>query len=451
MYESRFGKSQSSLLIIVSLVGIFSIVWLISTFLAARGVKTTVRETELHKLSSYINLAKGFSREALLLSSHTAVQEVAGNGGEISVEGRTWICNGKDTSPSVDEVRYFLSNKTLETLQNYINSFHIEDLPTVNVTNFTCVDYDVSEKSVFSGENDELFNVAAYGSDVTVTYKDDKIESNNDIYQGVSRVRFWYMYRKFKEWVATEASLFNSCVCDCSSHACVSGPISGECSQHGSFYRCVKSCVDASLNRLRDTFSDNDIRCYAKIECCYVEVEDWCEPVYGQECLPWDNPPRCGGCQYKDAGELCSEEYIPKYGLGERESYCEGSCWVSGYVKTSVKVHFTCEDNKYLLSTRGERKLIFSVGATSSVETPCMEDKECICPAPLPGCDGDYIQDCVCPLPNPCGGDCRGYCRYERSPCPPVRSDVTMPGGGGGATPTAAPRREQEAPRIGNP
>ena len=146
------GKSQSSLLIMVVIVSIFIVSWIISVFSSVSQQERLMERLKLLKISSYLDFLKGFSREALLLSSHAAIQKVASMGGEINElnEPRSWICNG-DVSPEVAEVKHFLSEETKKYLNQYLEKLEIEDLPSINLTNFTSVDYDLNSQNIFGG------------------------------------------------------------------------------------------------------------------------------------------------------------------------------------------------------------------------------------------------------------------------------------------------------------
>jgi len=393
------------------------VVWVLEGMRFSREAISGKEQILRLKFYHYANQIKGFVREALVLSVHSAELEAAATGGEITMRGtpRTWICNGVDTSPKVDEVRYFLSNKTTELLNEYVWNFKIEDLPIVSLSNFTCVDYDVNEEDVFSGKVDEEFDVGAYGFTFSVTYGGNSLNSSGEVYDKVTQNRFWYLYRNFKDWVSGEAPKFQACICSCLPKICSCGG-KGKCIQCPSFYRCVKNCISKSLNRLKNRF-DRFVECTASMPCCIYEL-DVCEER-GRECRLWKNPWDCKGCDIAEAGDLCSEVVLEtklKTLEGEGDQ-CEGACEVWGEPRAALRVTFSCTDKKYGLSTSGQittRRLKFIVGATSNVKGYCYQKKDCIC-WPEYG-----ERECKCPLPVWCAENCRGECEYIPAPEPPT-------------------------------
>lgn len=237
-------KSQSSLLVLVSLVGIFLIAWISSLFLSISSSQRSVEETLLSKIMMYLDYIKGFTRDAFILAVHAETRYVASQGGHAASMSypRSWICNS-DVSPSVDEVRFFLSNETMDSLNDYIKNFKINDLPMINITNSTCVDYDVNENTVFSGKNDEKFNVGSYGSRAKVVFENNTVSSGNEVYEEIAQDRFWFMYRKFKEWMPAAENILVGGTCSCLSEIC-NCPVSHE---PGGCYPCQETCPGFNL------------------------------------------------------------------------------------------------------------------------------------------------------------------------------------------------------------
>lgn len=310
------GKSQSSLLIMVVIVSIFIVSWVISAFSSISQQERIMEKLKLSKISSYLDFLKGFSRGALLLSSHAAIQKVANMGGEINElnKPRIWICNG-DVSPGLDDVKDFLSEETKKYLNRYIENLETEDLFSTNITNFTSVNYDINLKNIFGGKNDERFNISAYGSKINITLEGNSVASENNIYEEIARVRFWYMYRIFKKW-ATSTSL-SFCVRNCldCENTCLD------------FKSCVDSCVDEALQELQNLF-DEHVECTASLECCYAESGECSDPL--QECIK------------------CITNQVE--------------------VRAAVGTKFSCKDYKYLLSVEGDRHLVFFVNTNIWIE-----------------------------------------------------------------------------------
>jgi len=328
---------------------------------------------KLSKISKYMDALKGYSRYALLLSVHAATQNITRGSGGISDTGvpRNWICND-DVSPDVDDFRFFLSEITLDYLNEYLAKAEIDDLPIQDIGEFTCVDYDVNDDSI--EENDESFNVGAYGSTLEITLGDDVVSSSNDIYEEITQERFWYMYRVFKEWSGEEAERLKSGVCGCLIHVCGCGDssdYSGDCESCGEtcqrFQNCVESVIDDAGLRLKTRFNDPLIDCRANLVGCYHERGGSCSY---NKCKDW-LAPKCNICEIEDAEELCVKS-LSFQSNGDIEHldrlYFSGSSEARG----SMEADFSCTDKKYFLSVEGDRNLVFSIHATVKV-------KKCIC------------------------------------------------------------------------
>jgi len=414
---------EASLLILLCIVVIFIVAWMFNLFLFSSEEKRSVREIQFTKLSKYLNLVKGFTRTASILSVHEAVKEIAVEGG--GTEGfypRDWICSG-DVSPDIRTMRYFLSERTLAFLNNYLVNLDIEDFPDVGIRNFSCVDYDVETGSVMSGMNDEKFNVGAYGSKVNITFRDNTLVSSNDLYQEISQVRFWYMYRKFKEWVRKTSLVANmgKClhfICDCVNNDSL---VQEECGSCPLLEECVMSVVNESLRELNETFNDEFISCTVTVWCCHFGSASCSVP----ECED------CCKCNILERGELCAERLAGIQSLREESlktrvneifmnsstifSYSEKPCVYWRGNRLDVSMYFSCTDKKYFLSTEGDRTLTFNVGANVDVINPydCLLTDECernedeCCEERNGNCTRYY---CKCPDFSWCIDYCSGKC-----------------------------------------
>jgi hypothetical protein len=369
------------LLVAIVLVSIFTILLIINIFSRTASEKRMISRTELSKLSTYLDFFKGFSRAALLFSVHAGTKTVAGFGGEISKSGlpRNWICNF-DVSPSVDEVRYFLSNQTLEYLNRYVPNMKIEDLPQINVSNFTCVDFDVNN-AVFSGAYDEAFNVSALGSEINVSLQENMVSSKNEIYEEIEKVRFWYMYRKFKEWASS--TRFRDYVASCEPILCqkyTCNYFDFACSDDADLEGCVNNAVQNALKELNSIFNDKYVKCKATLTCCNAVAMKCQQP-----------PPceKCCACEKEEAGELCGKKYVQtsssKFSYTQSDnpykiSFSGTGCSYWQGNRLDVEADFSCTDEKYLLSVPGDRKLTFTVHATANIVVPndCRRDEQCI-------------------------------------------------------------------------
>lgn len=368
-------KSQSSLTILLSAVVVFLVLWVYYQF-KFTGIETrVVKSFELAKFSKYLDVTKVFSRTSLILSSHNAADDVASKGGLAGTEmARSWICNGP-TPPDVKEVRFFLSDETLVLLNRYIESFHMEDVLKVNVTNFTCVDIPVEQGDVEQGKYDERYPVNAYGSEISVSRESEIVSSKNDLSDEIALVRLWYMYRKFKEWTDTYGPTYASRMCSCLEMICPcprKGIAGSElCKSCPGYKTCVDNTIEWALKQLKGVFNDPDVICTANLYCCYYEHEP-CAPA-PDYCEFWDAP-YCKDCNLVEPRELCVEKI--SFSDSPEEEY--GLVWDD--VRGSNKAWFECKDYKYFVSTPlGTKQLDFRVDATT-----VFHRKGCIACNPCP-------------------------------------------------------------------
>jgi len=355
------------------------------------------------RLTKYLDFLKGYSRTALVFSTHTAAKSVANSGGSGAFSGatgpRNWICNSA-IPPDVNEVRFFLSNETLRILNTFIeneNKIKKDEMIDYFVEKFKCVDYDVSEYSVDSGVNDLRFNVGAYGSTVNASFKTDSVVSQNDIYLEISKIRFWYMYRVFKNWVKDITPKLMTEVCGCEETLCLCPEFSKDsCEKCEPLMNCIRYILDSARKELEERLEDNDMDdgidfdCDVKIDCCYAEMHD-CEE-YEIGCKDWKNY-ACYECvKPENVPDTCSKSFIfstesVDYGSVDYEnltilSLNPGTCGVCRQWrknKASVIATFYCTDKKYALSVEDVKHLTFGVKATISLEKPvsCEYIEEC--------------------------------------------------------------------------
>jgi hypothetical protein len=414
-------KSQSSLLVLIAIVSIFIIVWIFQIFSSSTSYQKSIGETLLSKIMKYLDYVKGFTRTALIFSTHASTQFIAGQGGQTSNTGfpRSWICNA-EVSPSVNDVRFFLSEETRNALNKYIKNFKIYDLPQINITNSTCVDYDVNSTSVISGKNDEEFYVGAYGSKINITLENNSVTSDNEVYEKIAQDRFWYMYRKFKEWAPQGANILSGGTCSCLPEICACGnsqgvggcePCANSCP---GFQSCLQNVIENARQALINTFNDEYVTCSANLIGCYHELEP-CSGTFA--CVDWEDAPACKDCFIENTGELCGKSILSErrqtqsfvsissdlsqfFSYSKNKIYFSDSCSnkkckVWSETKGSMEVVFSCTDKKYLLSVAGNRNLIFSVHAMVKLRSiNCYKEESCV----------ESNGECVCPPGSWCTG-----------------------------------------------
>lgn len=402
-------KSQSSLLIILAVVaiGAFSLIYFL--FSGVESQESIIKNFMYFKLSTYLDYIKFFYRISLHFSTHLGASEVAKRGG-ISQTGenypRSWICNQVDV-PSVEEVRFFLSNETLAFLNNYIKNFNQSEILRINLSKVSCVDFKVSEQEVKAKKYDESFEALLAGSNIFIALDEENVTSLGDLTERISFIRFWYMYRKFTEWAETYGPLYIQEMCRSLSKICYCQG-RGKCENCREFLLAVESVAKNGLENLEKIFSDPYVKCEYSITCCVYEKDD-CPLITYEGCYEWQ--PKCGDCAKLPYSKPC---------LGLQE--CSGSCGYYAEVKGATKVIFSCRDTKYFVSTpSGPKELIFKVDATTFLrKIDCYETAPC---KYIPTSEGSgqcveispgkcYIvypgYECKCPLRVYCSQNCQG-------------------------------------------
>lgn len=405
------------------------------TFSQISTQEKTIKQLKLLKLSEYLEYFKGYSKNALILSTHSAVRYIASLGGSITESGnpRNWICTNPN-APSVNEVRYYLSESTNRTLNEFVkrmNQTKEMEIVSTYIGRFGCVDYDVSASSVNSGENDEAFNVGGYGSYLTLRYQDDIINSTNDIYEQILKVRFWYMYRIFKEWADEDTIKIYLCGCleDVCNSDCDSNP----------FKSCYENALELARQDLQRKF-DEYVTCTVTFPssdsssgssfggaagpCCYVESEE-CVDVK-RECEGWDAP-KCNRCDVGRPKTLCSYtiqlkddkesfgkkeyffnntyQYSPRFQITPIDKCSLKKCEYWQETREAIEAIFSCKDNKYLLSTEGDRQLTFTVYVSVSLKGKhCYKSEPCQCSGIVDPITGECIGTCECKQGTWCTG-----------------------------------------------
>jgi len=302
-------KSQSSLLVLVVIIAIFSILFFSSQYSNVSLQKSGLKDIELSKIITYLDELKGFSRQSALLASHAAAKDVALKGGSNS--SVTWIKNFDRQPPAVGDVRYFLGTENQAFLNKYMKNLYIEDFLNISYSNFTCSNVDVSEDSVNSGSNDEKYNTGNFGSSLAIRENEEHANSTNDISTETSQVRFWYLYRKFKDWTyqtTLPQDIFECVRNEFNFFSLVTGSDNVVCD-----YRIppsLRACVEAAANKasqdLNKTFSDPYVEVGYNINC-------FCAGVVYVDCHNLDPRPTTLPCAKNDrpaADELCGNIII---------------------------------------------------------------------------------------------------------------------------------------------
>lgn len=361
-------SGQSSLILLVGIIAVVLVVWISNRFSEVSLQSRLISSEKLNKITKYLDFVKGVSKDSLVLSAHQGTYEVAR-------KNMHYICNDP-VPPSTNEIRYELSESTKRILNRYIDNIQISDESVkADVSGYNCVDYPVDNMKLNVGILDENFPVSAYGSKIEIVLDENKVSSKNDISESVVRDRFWFMYRKFKDW--SRKSKFTELVCEnCMDSVCNcqgQEPITscGDCPE---LLQCVRDKVVFFIeNELDEIFSDPYVECSGEVNCCYAETED-CVPRY-DGCLVWDKENECMQCDEDRSENVCVENILERLisGLQGGNAYAQTTTpnqwWICENWKearVAVNTIFTCVDKKYELSIPSveDRYLKYTVQAS---------------------------------------------------------------------------------------
>lgn len=396
MLTYTIGKAQASLLLLLFLVFVVLAGWLWGQFMVSSFLARLGKESVLTKLAGYVDTIKGFSQNAQVLAIHEACRHVAAQGGQTSATGfaRSWVCNA-DVSPSLRSVKFFLSNLTTDYLNSYLLKLKFEDLPTVHVSEYTCTEFEVDEK-VYEGTFDERFNVSSIGSTINVTLEADAVRSSNHVRQEISQLRFWYMFRIFKQWAPEGASIIAGGLCQCLPHTCNcrEPTYQGFCEPSDTcppFNQCVKQALGRAVQALQAKF-DEHVSCYANLIGTYHQPG---LPCLTNPCIDWPNPPACKACTIEQPGRLCGAEALKqlRYDSSQLNLHSNpdslqqrGYCLYWHELRGSMEGLIVCTDEKYKLSVIGERELSFEIHVMAKLRASladgmpiCYKTAKCEC------------------------------------------------------------------------
>jgi hypothetical protein len=427
-------RGQSSLLILLAIMTIMLSGWIFTSFSQVRVQEINVMKIMLTKIGKYLDIIKGFSRNALILATHEGTFVVGG-------EGITFYCNDP-TPPTTRQMRYELSSQTIKLLNEYLKNYPADDqLATIDIQNFSCVDTPV--EGLEQGLNDENITANAYGSKVSVSVKENNVSSSNEIFEVIPENRFWFLYRKLRDWTYQEGWKFEKGVCDCLTNSFPKSCQSmSKCTDCPAFEECFKNAINATSKDMEKFINDSNVKCSGTPTCCYGK-KDPCLTKTEDQCGIWQTGEGCSNCDLLPDKELCIENikassedyknYREKDALSfeeETEKYsdlsvisfspdevCGGYCefYEAGYV--NVKAQFTCTDKKYLLSLPfpADRYLKFTIDTEISLQRKKINYIDTI------PCGGN-VPNCVCS-----GEYCEKHCEVVTTvpPSPPTTAPTT--------------------------
>ncbi|MCX6822003.1 MAG: hypothetical protein NTW30_04465 [Candidatus Aenigmarchaeota archaeon] len=335
-------------------------------------------------------------------------------------------------------IQYELSSETLELLNGYLKNYPVsEPLMIVNIGNFSCVDTPV--EGLEGGLKDENVTVNAYGSNISISMKENNVSSSNGVFEFIPENRFWFLYRKLRDWTNSNGWEFKKRVCDCLKNGFF--PHTQRCKEMNNcddcteFKQCFELAIKETSTDIENFINDQNVTCKGTPTCCYGR-KDPCVTGTGNDCSYWSGGGGCNSCNILHDNPLCIEsigassndykdfrkEDVLSF-EGENEKYsslssisfspdiCGGSCvfYEAGYV--NVKAQFTCTDKKYKLSLPlpEERFLKFTIDTMVSLQkeginnalVPCSDSPPCECEGQLgiDWCSGNCYVVTTTPTP----------------------------------------------------
>lgn len=372
-------RGQSSLLILLAIMAIMMGGWIYTSFSQVRVQESSMTDIEiiLTKIGRYLDSIKGFSKNALIMATHKTTSDI----GKIGI---TFYCNNA-TPPTTRQMRYELSSRTLELLNQYLKKYPAsEPLMTIDIQNFSCVDNPVDglEQDLNDKNYDENFTANAYDSKIDISIKENNVSTNNELFEIIPEDRFWLLYRMLAKWTYERGEIFEGLICNCLTKSILPKGndikmTKCENSQWPEFEKCLKTAIDDTAKDMEDFIGDPNIQCSGEPSCCYGEKIACQSTETDDQCGVWEIGTICSNCTYLPDGELCiekigaSSEKSQTYEKikdminfeGEAEEQIiskisfasEGLCspdkcqfYETGYI--NVKAKFTCTDKKYKLS-----------------------------------------------------------------------------------------------------
>ncbi|MEM5777490.1 MAG: hypothetical protein QXJ06_03500 [Candidatus Aenigmatarchaeota archaeon] len=357
---------QTSIIIIVALIASIMILWTLNTYNQSTTKTRIIILSEIEKINHYVDLIKGFSRNALQIAAQKSFSIDA-------AKGRTFYCNGPSV-PSTKVILHDIEILTNETLNDYIKKIRFSDpLFAFNITPYICNSFDIDENKLKSGVYDEFFNASAFGSFIEAKYDKNQALSSNEIKdETIVRNRFWYIYRGFKKW-SEETKVFDN-VCNCMSTACQCPEINcgDDCKKCNSLYICMQGIILKSIEELDKIFDDEFIECKAYLDGCLMKIQDKSCNIQ-PSCNLWSSDD-CFKCELDNEESSCLENVLT-YGLASAQSVTTPTmykCLVSTKtINYKAKIIYTCIDKKYALPldiSPEERFLKYKITAYFSFE-----------------------------------------------------------------------------------
>ncbi len=373
----------SAFVFVVLLMALVSIFWtMYNVFYGSKYQTLTLEESKIDILRNEIEKFKSFTREAIEYTTGKVMilfSQLGASKPDIGV----WICNG-DSSPDFQDVKRCMERDIKYYLDIYVENYSIKGLPLseLKIEKYQNLSMNITWEDVKSGKYDEgNIPIIVGGGSMFIRSRNVSISDKININNIIDKVRFWYLFRKFKEWSSHNSLSDIKCTCN---ETC----------------RELDLVAKNALTQLQNKF-DEYVNCSMEKLCC---------DSYTICC---DNLNDCIQTATEDCNITChsgcGERYLVKRkttGYDESGFPCGSTdvtenWWAEVNYSTLLVGGFkySCTDRKYYVHGEGKPNPLtftvlafigYRVGPCGKINITCDETVEEICGVP-----------CIGPIPVP--------------------------------------------------
>jgi hypothetical protein len=289
MKEAKhLNKRASTFMIIFFIALVMLIFYLVSLQDRSASSEFTMRQEEKSHLGSYTELLKTYSFHSLRESATRAAYESAASGA--GAPNGYWISYSSSTKPEIWAAESNISRSASIISNSYLSSISGEDFGKIKYEDsgdMTIINVLVSSSDLYEIDGraaaDDGFLIEGKGTSpmiVKLTDSGEESQSQNSYTTYVYPLRYWYMYRKIRDWARENLPSQLSC----NLMSTYYGVGSGACPAFVIPEETVENIAALSFNSLKQEF-DSDVECSYNLPCNYTKTEILCAP-----------PKDCGGC-----------------------------------------------------------------------------------------------------------------------------------------------------------
>jgi hypothetical protein len=284
----KLNKRASTFMIIFFIALVMLIFYLVSLQDKRASAEFTMSQEEKSHLGSYTELLKTYAFHSLRESATQAAYESAASGA--GAPNGYWISYSSVTKPEIWMAESNISRYAAAFSNSYLSSISgtdfgkvkYEDAGDISIINILVSSPDLDERNG-KANADEGFLIEGKGTSPMVVKSADSGEesqSQNSYTTYVYPLRYWYMYRKIRDWARENLPSQLSC----NLMATYYGVGSGACPAFVIPDKAVEHIAELSFNSLKQEF-DSDVECSYTLPCEYAKTTILCAP-----------PADCGDC-----------------------------------------------------------------------------------------------------------------------------------------------------------